>query len=113
MRASPSPAHFSWTLLRRRCDARLRFGAPNSVDNQSRRLVPSSFTVQRGAMRQTSNQEPVPLDEVAAVLADAALRIGGGPAALITAGAQQLVAALDAAGLRVVRATPPGPQLTL
>jgi hypothetical protein len=57
--------------------------------------------------------EPVPFDEVASVLAQAARRVPGGPPALIEAGGRHLAAALDAAGFRVVRDAPPGAQLTL
>ena len=57
--------------------------------------------------------EPVPFDEVAAVLADAASRVSGGPSALIGASSRHLAAALATAGFRVVRDVPPGPQLTL
>jgi hypothetical protein len=57
--------------------------------------------------------EPVPFDEVADVLAQAAGRVPGGPPALIAAGGRHLAAALDAAGFRVVRDVAPGAQLTL
>ena len=57
--------------------------------------------------------EPVPFDEVAAVLATAAGRVRGGPPALIEASSRQLAAALEAAGFRVVREAAPSRQLTL
>jgi len=47
--------------------------------------------------------DPVPFDEVADVLADAAARVTGGPPALVTASGRQLAAALETAGFRVVR----------
>ncbi len=56
--------------------------------------------------------EPVPFNEVAAVLDDAARHARGGPMAAVSISGSQLAAALDAAGLRVVRDAP-GPQLTL
>ncbi len=56
--------------------------------------------------------DEVPFDEVAAVLADAAGRVSGGPPALVTASGRQLAAALDAAGFRVMRNSSV-PQLTL
>jgi hypothetical protein len=55
----------------------------------------------------------VPFEEVAAVLADAACRVTGGPPAMIAAGGRHLAAALEAAGFRVIRDTAPGRQLTL
>jgi hypothetical protein len=57
--------------------------------------------------------DPVPFDEVAAVLADAAARVSGGPPALVTASGKQLAAALANAGFRVVREAALGDQLTL
>ena len=45
--------------------------------------------------------EPVPFDEVAALLEDAARTARGGPMAIVSG--RMLAAALDAAGLRVVR----------
>ncbi len=57
--------------------------------------------------------DPVPLEEVAAVLAQAAARVTGGPPAMIAATGGQLGAALAAAGFRVVRDAAPGEQLTL
>jgi hypothetical protein len=57
--------------------------------------------------------DPVPFEEVAAVLARAATRVGGGPPAMVTASGHHLAAALEAAGFRVVRQEAPGPQLTL
>ena len=57
--------------------------------------------------------EPVPFDEVAAVLAHAASRVSGGPPALVSASGRHLAAALDAAGFRVVREPAPGAQFTL
>jgi hypothetical protein len=56
--------------------------------------------------------EPVPFDEVANVLAEAASRVRGGPPALVGASGRHLAAALDAAGFQVVRAAPSA-QLTL
>jgi hypothetical protein len=58
-------------------------------------------------------QDPVPFEEVAAVLADAASRVPGGPPALIGASSRQLAAALETAGFQVVRRALPGLQLTL
>ena len=57
--------------------------------------------------------DPVPFEEVASVLAQAASRVGGGPPALVTASGRHLAAALEAAGFRVVRQGAPSPQLTL
>jgi len=57
--------------------------------------------------------DPVPFEEVAAVLAHAASRVTGGPPAMIGASGRHLAAALEAAGFRVVRAAAPGAQLTL
>lgn len=57
--------------------------------------------------------EPVPFDEVAEVLAQAARLVPGGPPAMISAGGRHLAAALDAAGFRVVRYRPGGAQLSL
>jgi len=56
--------------------------------------------------------DDVPFEEVAAVLADAACRVTGGPPAIVAASGRQLAAALETAGLRVVRHAP-GRQLTL
>ena len=57
--------------------------------------------------------DPVPFDEVADVLANAAARVSGGPPALVTASGRQLAAALETAGFRVVRDAAPDGQLTL
>jgi hypothetical protein len=57
--------------------------------------------------------EPVPFDEVADVLAQAALRVGGGPPAMITASGRHLAASLEAAGFCVVRQCPRSAQFTL
>ena len=57
--------------------------------------------------------EPVPFDEVAAVLAAAAARVPGGPPALIGASSRRLAAALEQAGFQVVRRGAPDAQLTL
>ena len=54
--------------------------------------------------------EPVPFEEVAAVLDEAAVRAGGGPPQSIPAAGWHLAAALDAAGFCVVRLAPPGRQ---
>jgi hypothetical protein len=56
--------------------------------------------------------EPVPFDEVAAMLAQAASRVSGGPPALVGASGRHLAAALEAAGFRVFREHC-GTQLTL
>jgi thiamine pyrophosphate-dependent acetolactate synthase large subunit-like protein len=56
---------------------------------------------------------PVPFEEVAAVLADAAARVSGGPPALVTASGRQLAAALETAGFRVVRDAKHDGQFTL
>ena len=56
--------------------------------------------------------QPVPFDEVASVLDDAARHARGGPMAAVSISGRQLAAALEAAGLRVVRDNP-GRQLTL
>ena len=56
--------------------------------------------------------EPVPFDEVASVLAEAALRARGGPPGLIPTAGRHLAAALTEAGFSVVRAPDPR-QLTL
>jgi len=57
--------------------------------------------------------EPVPPEEVAVVLAHAIIRLPGGPPSLVEGSGHHLVAALEAAGMHVVRTTAPGPQLTL
>ncbi len=57
--------------------------------------------------------EPVTFEEVAAILDDAVLMTGGGPPYVIGAAGWHLAAALDAAGLHVVRAPTGRPQLTL
>jgi hypothetical protein len=57
--------------------------------------------------------EPVPLEEVAMVLAEAATRIAGGPPAMIAASGAQLAVALERAGFRVVRDPVVGAQFTL
>jgi hypothetical protein len=56
--------------------------------------------------------EPVPFDEVAAVLDAAALRARGGPMAAVTISGRQLAAALEAAGFAIVRPAP-DQQMTL
>jgi hypothetical protein len=57
--------------------------------------------------------EPVPFEEIAAVLADAASRVPGGPPSMVTASGRQLADALAAAGFRVVRQPVSDAQLTL
>jgi hypothetical protein len=57
--------------------------------------------------------ETVPFEEVAAVLDAAAVRARGGPPMAICAAGWHLAAALDQAGLTVVRMPQPGAQLTL
>ena len=57
--------------------------------------------------------EPVPADEVAGVLAEAASRVRGGPPAYVAVSGHQLAAALQLAGFQVVRVPAPGAQLTL
>ena len=58
--------------------------------------------------------EPVPLADVAAVLADAIRAASvGGPMAVITLQAIQLAGALEQAGFTVVRPGSPSAQLTL
>ena len=57
--------------------------------------------------------EPVPINEVAAVLEQAASRVPGGPPALIGTSSRHLAAALEAAGFRVVRDLTATEQLTL
>jgi hypothetical protein len=52
--------------------------------------------------------EPVPFDEVAAVLERAVTRLPGGPAVLIGASSRHLAAALHAAGYLIVRNPPEG-----
>ena len=47
--------------------------------------------------------EPVPFEEVAAVLAEAVSRVQGAPPALIGASSRHLAAALELAGFHVVR----------
>jgi hypothetical protein len=54
--------------------------------------------------------EPVPLEDVATLLAHAILRLPGGPPPATGA---YLAASLYAAGWRVVRDAPPNSQLTL
>jgi hypothetical protein len=56
--------------------------------------------------------EPVPFEEVAYTLAEAARRVPGGPPALVTASGRHLAAALEAAGYAVVRQARPDRQLT-
>ena len=56
--------------------------------------------------------EPVPFEEVAAVLAQAAIQARGGPPYSIPAAGRRLAAALAEAGFSVVRAPDPR-QLTL
>jgi hypothetical protein len=56
--------------------------------------------------------DPVPFDDVAAVLGDAAAGVRGGPPAVVTATGRQLAGALGRAGYRLVREEP-APQLTL
>ena len=57
--------------------------------------------------------EPVPFEEVAAVLEQAALNARGGPPCLIPFAGWHLANALGLAGFHVVRAPSNGPQLTL
>ncbi len=57
--------------------------------------------------------EPVPYDEVAGVLACAALRLPGGPPALVLSSGERLAAALQAAGFWVVRESAAGRLLTV
>jgi hypothetical protein len=57
--------------------------------------------------------DPVPFEEVAAVLARAASRVPGGPPVMVTASGRHLAAALEAAGFQVVRAPASGRQLSL
>jgi hypothetical protein len=57
--------------------------------------------------------EPVPFEEIAAVLAEAASRVLGGPPALIGVTSRHLAAALVQAGFEVVRRVRPDRQLTL
>jgi hypothetical protein len=57
--------------------------------------------------------EPLPFEEIAALLARAASRVPGGPPALIDASGRHLAEALGAEGWRVVRDAAPGAQLTL
>jgi hypothetical protein len=57
--------------------------------------------------------DPIPFDDVAAVLADAVRRVPGGPPTLVTASGRQLAAALEDAGFRVMRSAAQGEQLTL
>ncbi len=58
--------------------------------------------------------EPVPLADVAAVLADAIRAASvGGPMAVITVQAIHLAAALEQAGFTVIRPASPSAQLTL
>ena len=57
--------------------------------------------------------EPVPYDEVAGVLACAALRLPGGPPALVLSSGERLAAALQAAGFWVVRESVAGRLLTV
>ena len=61
----------------------------------------------------SSTPEVVPFEEVAAVLEEAASRVGGGPPAMIIASGRQLAGALEAAWCRAVRNGPRGPQLRL
>ena len=49
--------------------------------------------------------EPVPFDEVASVLADAASRVSGGPSALIGASPRHLAATLEASGFPILDST--------
>ena len=77
-------------------------------------LVHDMFPCLTAAMKMLDpHPEPVPLEEVAAVLAHAAARVPGGPPAMITASGRQLAAALQDAGYRVVRDQAPTCQLTL
>ncbi len=57
--------------------------------------------------------EPVPFEEVAAVLDEAAMQARGGPPYLIPAAGWHLAAALNDAGFHVVRAPADARQLTL
>ena len=57
--------------------------------------------------------EPVPFEEVAAVLDEAAMHARGGPPYMIPAAGWHLAAALNAAGFHVVRAPADLRQLTL
>ena len=57
--------------------------------------------------------EPVTFEEVAAILDEAVLQAHGGPPYVIGAAGWHLAAALDAAGLHVVRAPTDTRQLTL
>jgi hypothetical protein len=57
--------------------------------------------------------EKVPYEEVAATLAEAALRLSGGPARSLPLSGAALAAALYAAGYVVVREAAPRRQLTL
>jgi hypothetical protein len=57
--------------------------------------------------------QPVPFDDVATVLAEAASRVPGGPPALVTASGKHLAAALEAAGFLVVREAGTHLQLSL
>jgi hypothetical protein len=57
--------------------------------------------------------EPVPLEDVATLLAHAILRLPGGPPCATPATGAYLAASLHAAGWRVVRDAPPNSQLTL
>ena len=50
--------------------------------------------------------EPVPFEEVAAALDEAAQRMRGGPMAAVLVSGRHLAAALEAAGYRVVRSAP-------
>jgi hypothetical protein len=57
--------------------------------------------------------EPVPLDEVAAVLTEAITRASGGPGRVIPAQGAHLAAALHQAGFMIVRHAEPRRQLNL
>jgi hypothetical protein len=104
------------------CFLNLSYDDPNTVtpaprvSQHSRKLFACSWDVPmlNCAMPLLDPRpEPVPLEEVAAVLAHAAARVPGGPPAMITASGRQLAAALQDAGYRVVRDQAPTRQLTL
>lgn len=62
---------------------------------------------------QPPSPEPVPFEEIAAVLAEAASRVPGGPPALIGASSRHLATALVQAGFEVMRRVRPDRQFTL
>ena len=57
--------------------------------------------------------DPVPFEEVAAILDEAAMQTRGGPPCSIPAAGYHLASALGAAGFHVVRAPAQARQLTL